>query len=176
MNPRVLVCLSASSAWYGKLIRWATNSKVNHSFIEHEDPFWGGWRATEINESGPHDVAISKLTRIDYIEHWACNVDLVPSLRKMSRFVGSSRYDWGGLLWGLVRSIWAKLTRREVRMALKSNSSWFCSEFVATVFKDAGLKDTASWIPGNISPGELRTFMLLSDHFSLVQQPGDRDG
>jgi len=169
--PRILICLTATNMWYGKLVRWATRSNVNHSLIKHEDPFWGDWRATEINEDGPHDQDIRKLTRIDYIEHWESDIDLLPGMRSMRRFVGTAKYDWFGLLFGLVRAILSRLFGWNVEEAIHTHGRLFCSEFIAEVFKRSNVPGVQEWNTANISPGDLREFMELSSHFELVEDP-----
>jgi len=170
-EPRILCCLTATKKWYGRLIRWASDSKVNHSFLKHEDSFWDDWRATEINEIGPHDCDVDRLQRIDYIEHWESDISLLKGMRAVRKVVGGSKYDWRGLLFGILRLIWIKATGRKVTKAVHSDNRWFCSEFVARVIKESGVPGTEDWEPENIAPGMLREFFLDSPHFHLVEDP-----
>jgi len=168
---RILVCLTATRKWYGKLIRWATRSRVNHSLVKHDDPFWGAWRATEIDERGPRDIDARYLARFDYIEHWESDLDLGIGMRAMGRFVGMARYDWRGLLVGLLRAVLLRVGGWEVDKAIHSHGRLFCSEFVAEVLKRSKVPGTEEWIPANVSPGDLRRFMKASPHFHQVDEP-----
>ena len=170
-RTRILICLTATRRWYGRIVRWATRSRVNHSLIKHEDPFWGGWRATEINEDGVSDRDVGKLTRIDYIEHWESDLDLLPGMRALRTFVGSARYDGLGLASGLIRAIILRVFGIEIDKPIHSHGRLFCSEFVAHVFKKAGVPGVEDWKPANVSPGTLRAFMESSPHFRRVAEP-----
>lgn len=171
VNPDMLICLSATDVWYGKLIRWVTDSKVNHTFVLYNSKFWNQWRAVEIDETGVVDKSVWRLKNLGYVEHWRCDIDLVPAMRSLEAHVGSARYDWLGLLTGMIRSLFLKTTGRELKRAVHSQSEWFCSEFVAELLIRSNIPGTEKWRSANVSPGQIRKLVMDSTCFHEEKCP-----
>lgn len=179
---RILFAVTTSDALYSKILRWAMRSNINHSLILYESKEWGDWWAIEINERGVNKVPIDKLTRIGYIECYECSVDLWPAMRATKDFVGE-RYDWLGLLGGLLKLIIYRLFRKVIKEPIHKDDRLFCSEYVAHIMYHAGLPgagkvdglgqipNTVAWRPETVSPEYLQNFWQASKLFERVDAP-----
>lgn len=171
MSGQVLITLTASDTWYGREIRKATKSNVNHALVLYQSSDWLDWRAIDTQEKGVTPaVSAKKLTRIDYLECWKCSVDLWKGLR-LTKSDFFKKYDWIGLIFGFIRAVLANYLYIEITKPIHAHNRLFCSEYVAAVIMAAGVPDTAAWIPANMSPGDLKKFMGDSPHFTLVDVP-----
>lgn len=173
-DPKVLICLSASDAWYGRIIRWASRSRVNHTFLLYRSDVWG-WFAVEINENGVQLIPPSRLTRVDYLECWRCDEDLLHGLAGMRRWIGAG-YDWRGLLSGLVRLVVRRLFGMSIDGASHSAKRLFCSEAAAVVLRNAAAPGSDSIDPPNTSPGDLRRLFRAHPAYHKVSCPVTRYG
>ncbi len=171
MSGKVLVTLTAADTWYGRQIRKAIKSNVNHSLILYKSSDWGDWRAIDTQEKGVvPTVSAKKLTRVDYAECWECDADLWKGLRATKKDL-FKKYDWIGLIFGLVRILLANYLGIEIKKSIHAHNRLFCSEYVGAVLVATEVEGTETWDPANISPADLKNFMKRSAHFEKVKVP-----
>jgi hypothetical protein len=159
----VLVGLSGSRGWIGRLIRFFQGGDINHAFILRRDPVtgWmnlgadpGGWLSTPAEKARENKVVRLYLP--------PPGVDLNVGLAKL-RYLLGEKYDVGGL----VGMAWVLLLRKfgkKVANPLQSKRAVFCSEIVDMVLDrsgcDLGLKD------GAVDPRQLEEAILKHGGFS----------
>lgn len=154
MSSRVLVCLSASNTWYGKMIRKVTGSTVNHAFIAYESALWGGWNAVQIDQRGVVGVPVQNV-KYDYVECYEFkDVDLNTAFPKSRDLVGDS-YDWLGIVGFLLKIIVWRLFGKRLFNPLHRTGDLFCSEFVVSFLQRAST--VYKWVldldPDSVAPG-----------------------
>jgi len=154
MASRVLVCLSASDTWYGKMIRKVTGSPVNHAFIAYESGRWGGWNAVQIDQRGVVGVPIESV-KYDYLECYEFkNIDLNTAFVPSRTLVGDA-YDWLGILGFLLKILVWRVLGKRIFNPLHKKGDLFCSEFVVTFLQKAHA--VYSWVldldPDSVAPG-----------------------
>lgn len=135
---RVMVCLSATDQWYGRLIRWATRSRVNHAFVAFKMDEFKQWMAIQIDERG---VVITTLKDVldetVYVDGFTCERDLWAGVLKQMRMFGW-RYDWLGVVGFAWKILLYRLFRVDIRNAMQQKAALFCSEFVSQILKNVG--------------------------------------
>jgi len=171
MSTKVLITLTASNKWYGKQIRKALKSNVNHGLILYRSRDWKDWRAVDTQEKGVTPaVSAKKLTRIDYAECWECDLDLWEGLRATKKDL-YKKYDYVGLVFGVIRAVLSNYLGITFNKPIHAHNRLFCSEYIAVVFQGAKLAGTEKWIPANISPKDLQDYMIHDPHFKPVAVP-----
>lgn len=171
MRDNVCIALSASNAWYGRELRQAMyedqistvpkDEQVNHAFIVYASSDWKDWRAVEIQEKGVQPTKeVRHLTRIDYVECYKIpQVDLWQGLRACKNDL-YKRYDWLGLLWGLVRLKVMSWFGWKLNKPHHASNRLFCSEYVAKVIKKSNAPQAYGWTPANMSPKNLQDYLI----------------
>lgn len=128
-NTSVRIVFTASNSLIGRVIRWATNGRVSHVFIQYPDPLWGGEWAAEATVGGVRMVPAEK-ARHSIVAEYECLFDSAKALQSIRSHVGD-RYDYAGLLYfGWAILMW-RIFRKKVRRPFRSASEEFCSEFAA---------------------------------------------
>ena len=123
------IVFTASKSLFGELIRWATNGRVSHVFIQYPDPLWGGEWVAESTVGGVRMVPAEK-SRHNIIAEYECLFDVAPALQAIRSHIGD-RYDYRTLLYiGWAVLMW-RLFRKKVRRPFKNTDEEFCSEFVS---------------------------------------------
>jgi len=167
MSGKVLIALSASNAFYGKLLRKALyehsktpkDEQVNHAFIVYKSSDWQDWRAVDIQEKGVQPtLPVKHLKRVDYVECYELpDVDLWKGLRSCKNDL-YKKYDWIGLIFGFVRLLLA-LVGWKLKNPIHAHNRLFCSEYVAKVLKKSGAPAVDHWAPANVSPKDLQDYL-----------------
>lgn len=164
-NNKIVIALAGTTDWYAKIIQKALDQPINHALILYQDPVWGGIFAAEINAEGlsliPFEIANK---RFDFIEIWECSIDLLPGLTSTRLMIGS-KYDWLGMLAGLFRILWWKVSGQIIEQPVHSVDRVFCSEYVSQVIKSAKVPMSEDLIPVDTSPGHLREWMEQNPYF-----------
>ena len=120
MSGQALVTLTAADTWYGREIRKAIKSNVNHSLMLYESSDWRDWRAIDTQENGVQPaVSAKRLTRVDYAECWECDLDLWKGLRATKKDF-YKKYDWIGLGFGLIRALLANYLGIEIKKPIQA--------------------------------------------------------
>src|SRR5512137_1618498 len=96
-SPTVRIVFTASNTLIGKLIRWATNGRVSHVFIQYPDPLWGGEWAAEATVGGVRMVPVEK-ARHRVVAEYECLFDATAPLQSLWQHIGD-HYDYPGLLY-----------------------------------------------------------------------------
>jgi hypothetical protein len=142
---------STTDTWASQLIRWATWSPYSH--VDLVLP--GGWLLGATPDSGvsirpPVSATGSKRFQVD-----APDAVFEAALSQRDR-----PYDWAGIFgWGLRRD-W------------QDQDAWFCSEFIAWCFEQAGCPLLRAQDLWRITPRDL----LLSPRLRAMGEGGDRGG
>ena len=155
-EPNAVVCLAASNTWYGKAIRWVTQSNVNHAFIAYYSDVHGGWQALQTDKRGLVEVPVEGL-RYSYTECYELPVlDLLTALPRCRNLIGDA-YDTLGIVGFLFKIIVWRLAGRRVLKPLHRKGELFCSEFVVGCLQR--VDDMYSWAmsldPSSVAPGGL---------------------
>ncbi|RLC78977.1 MAG: hypothetical protein DRJ03_24350 [Chloroflexi bacterium] len=171
MTANALVCLTASSEWYGKAIRRITHSNVNHAFIAYDSPLHGGWQALQTDERGLVEVPVENVKH-NYIECYSfSDLDILTALPLCRDLVGDS-YDWIGIAGFLLKiKVW-RMTGKKIVNPLHAAGELFCSEFSATFLQRVeGMYDWMRVVdPSGIAPGGTRKYLGVPSLQELLQR------
>lgn len=170
-RERILVVVSASNGALGKIIRKLTGSPVNHCFLLYESAMWKGWWAAQIGLEGVQKLPAEKVKgKYSMCECYSYRGDLTPGVQKCRKMVGE-RYDFLGILGFLIKLLVWRLTGRRIKNPLHGKHEEFCSEFVASVLKEARIRDFLDCDPASLSPGDVRDKILSYELFQRVEWP-----
>jgi len=158
----IYVGFSTGSGPGSRLIRWLTGGGASHVFVAHWSRSWDAWVLLGADFSGGWSYkSMEQFLRVKpgrrrpkhrLVSLYAVPESLWDGLRKNVRWLGSP-YDLRGLAgMGVVMVAW-QLFRRRVRNPLGGRRAWFCSEIVAQVLRDAGVR--LQLAPGNMDPARL---------------------
>ena len=167
-KSKVLVCFAKHKKWYSNIVLWLTRSKVNHVFVEYYNSFWRKNRAVDIDNTGVCDKPTASFDSFENLERWECSISLNDSLKQMEGFVGTTKYDWLGMFWGVIRLFFLRIFGMKINKTIQSKKRLFCSEFVAEVLKKAGVPGTENWITSDFSPGDLKKFVETNECFKRI--------
>jgi len=162
---KTILCLSASSEFYGKWIRRITRSPVNHAFVMFQHPELSGdrWWAIQVAERGvvlePAERVVGS-PKMTLLECYACTgTDLWPGVQVHFGTLGAG-YDWWGIFGFLLMIEAKRLFGIKIPNLYHGSGQYFCSEFVMTVLRGAGLNWAKCLIPSEVSPANLREMIL----------------
>lgn len=152
-SPSVIVCLSASDAWYGKAIRKLTHSNVNHAFIAYKSSQWGGYWAVQIDNRGVIKIPAEKVEN-SYLECYDFGIPMENAMRRTRDMYGD-KYDWFGIAGFMVKLAAWRTLGRKVKNPLQREGDLFCSEFVARFLQavDGMYPQIKSLTPSSVAPG-----------------------
>jgi hypothetical protein len=171
----VLIAVSASNNLVGRIIRFLTDSSVNHAFILYESRLWGGWWAAQIDEYGvrklPAKVVIPTYKRVDLYRY--AGKTLSPGLQACRYMVGW-KYDWLGIVGFIFKLVIWRLLGKRIFNPLHGRHREFCSEFVSNVLKKAEVPSFSSVDPASISPGDVLSIIKADPLFRRVDVPSIR--
>ncbi len=153
-NMSVLICLTAGSEFYSKVIRKLTHSDVNHAFVAYKSREWGGWWAVQTDERGSVKVPVENV-KYEYIECYEFpELDLKSAMPRMRDVVGD-KYDWEGIGGFMIKLAAWRLFNRKIVNPLHQTGDLFCSEMVTTFLQRAD--DMYGWAmklnPAGVAPG-----------------------
>jgi len=167
-KERILVVVSASDTFLGRVIRWLTSSPVNHTFLVYESYLWGGWWAAQIGSDGvkkiPANHALSKYVMTEFYEYRG---NIARGLHACRAMVGE-KYDFMGILGFLLKIVVWRLTGKRIKNPLHGKHEEFCSEFVASVLKAARVDHFVNCDPASVSPEDVRNWLMTNPRFRRV--------
>lgn len=150
----ICVCLSTSTGWFSKLIRWVTRSKVSHSFLTFRDETLDKVFVMEANGRGFMLVPWDEWKQHNQLVlRYSLRTNAsaqMSSLRKLAEMLGAE-YDYISLLGYALR----RFVKR-MRNPLAKASKLICSEAVARFLyftNDPALAKFAefeTWLPEDI--------------------------
>lgn len=168
-HPRVAVVLVATNNAQGKIVRWASDSKVNHAMIVYEDLLWSGfWKAEAVVPEGvvklPFDPDDPEYTRVEFYIYGG---DLSAGLQDGKWMVGAD-YDYVGAIFGTVRLIFRRIFGTHSDMSIHDHEALFCFEFVINILQGAGVLGASKLSPENTSPAAFRKWLMEHEHFRRI--------
>ncbi len=155
---------------HSRLIRWATDARWSHCWIEYPSELWGGTWAAHSGPTGVVKVPLEKLLTV-YPEHvrFDCLADVRAGFTWAHGAVGAP-YDygviWNGLLYATHRMTHWKWLRK---VAARNTAKFTCSEFVTGFLKAADMRSVAGLVPEFTTPGELYGVVEQSGEFLLSE-------
>lgn len=156
----IAVGFSTSTAWYSRVIRWATGAKCSHAFllvnlmgvpmVFEEGVFGYSTRTLEnMRKDGSQVVAlIPPVVPID------------DAFRESFKWLGQ-RYDYAGLV-GMAWVMLSRAFRHKVKNPLASSHAMFCSEEVTRVLQSAKYPGADALDARSTDPETLRKFLMAS--------------
>ena len=152
----VRIVFTASNTTMGKMIRWVTNGKCSHTFIQLPLPPFHGDFAIQAAFPKVEIVPISR-ARYNIVGEYACGFECDKGFEEIQYLIGEW-YDFRGLaLFGSIKVLW-KLFKKKVKAPWQNAKAQFCSELVARFFMECKLPNTRDWIPERITPEDLRKY------------------
>ena len=175
---KTLLCLSASSEFYGRWIRRITRSPVNHAFIMFQHPDFSGdrWWAVQVAEQGvvmePAEKVVHgpTLTLLECYEYQ--DGSLWPGVQANFDAMGD-KYDWAGIFGFLIMIEAKRLFGIKIPNLYHGTGRYFCSEYCASVLKRSNIHWAKCLDPSTISPANLREmiFCRLGKGWAEVECP-----
>lgn len=171
---RILIVLARSKGLLGKLIRWFTKSEVNHAYIIFYSAEWNDFMAIEIDERGIVIVpAFKEEHKYCYSEEYElknADKDKIITALVAERGLIGAKYDWLGLIsFGFRMLVWRLTGTKDFMHPVHSKTRLFCSEYVANVINDI-VDEKPFSDPANVSPADLREWLINSDLFHKVEK------
>jgi hypothetical protein len=168
-SPKVAVVLVATKDFSGRVVRWASDSVINHSMLVYEDQLWTGfWSAEALLKRGvvklpfdPDDPHYSKLEV--YVYHGDASIGL-PELRHI---IGAD-YDYKGAFVGTLRLVCRKLFGTVSDTSIHDHKKFFCFEFVIRYLQNLKAPGADKLVPENTSPAILREWLVNHQDFQRV--------
>jgi hypothetical protein len=168
MSHIVSIGFCSKDTLLGRIVRYLTNSPINHVFLTFESTEWGGEWVAQADQEGVRLLPIKRaLKGAEYVEQYECLMSLSSGMKEMAKYVGC-KYDWKGVIWGIFCLAMWKLFMVKFFKRHHSLSRMFCSEFVAEILKQSQVPETERWDTSLISPGDIRAFVLMSKLFRKV--------
>jgi hypothetical protein len=179
MKSRVFICFSASDTWYGRMIRYLTQSDFNHVFLSYKSDMWGGWWATQVDDDGVRLLPLEKVVgkkKMPVECYETVSSDVFDGLVSVRDYIGS-RYDWRGIFGFLVKLIVWRLFGKRILNPFHDRAKMFCSEFVMLILQKANIGNTMNYDASSASPEDVRKFLTHSPIFKRKGEPlGGSDG
>ena len=152
------------------LIRWATKSKVSHTFLIFDDLLLGDRYILQADRGGFQVTRLMPFL-LENVLVREVQVDLpIEAIRAADRWVGRVGYDYEGLFGEAIVKI-ANWFKWKIKNPLHAPKSLFCSEAMATLLKIGGYPGSDLLVPDGTSPQDLLEF--LEAHPSAVASRGD---
>ena len=155
---KVSIGFSASQDWLGKVIRWFTQSQVNHTFFLVEDLIPGVPMVMQASRGGFQLITYDRFCKGGkVIKLVTPKQDITAGVTQALQWLGEP-YDTVGL----VGMAWVEIGRRFKRTwknFLHSNSTMWCSEAGVYVLQSAKYPGADKLDPSVTSPQDLLTFL-----------------
>jgi len=174
MLYKITIGVSKTKGLFEWLIRKVTKSVVNHAFIIYQSSTWQSDWAVQVDTKGVRLLPVSKVLHKAkaYKLYVAKGIDLSVGLRESQGLIGL-QYDYMGVL-GFLVYLWRKrFSFKAARNVLHRKDAMFCSEFVATVLRNAGAPGAEDLIPSCTSPRDIMEYL---DHEPDLYQCVVTDG
>lgn len=144
------------------VIRWLTGSKVSHTWLLIDEPYFGIPLVMEATEVGfrliPYEVFAKKNDIVEIVSVDPTRLDSVEaSVKRAAQWLGDD-YDFGGLLGSAVILLGRRLKKRW-KNPFASSTAMFCSEAVVLVLKGADYPGTENLDPEATTPEDLLDFL-----------------
>lgn len=153
-DNHISIVFTSSDHWISRAIRWLTDGRVSHCFIEYSSSTWGGRWAAESAVGGVRKIPIHKAKKDVFAEYSCDGFEANRAIKGLSDLVGE-KYDYAGLfLLGGIYLMW-KVFRMRIKHPTISSQSQKCSELVANLFIAAGLPGTEKWNAEEKTPEQL---------------------
>lgn len=151
MNPKIYVAFYWGTAWLSKLVSWFTRGGPSHVALVYYDSKLSSWMQIGSESNG---FVYLPLRAADVGEVYEFpDLDLWKGYRLNLQWLNAG-YDFGGFVgMGYVMTMW-NWFKRKVKNPLQRSKTWFCSEIVAQILKDAGA--SLELEPGDTDPERLR--------------------
>lgn len=162
----ICICFGTNEKWTSRLICWATEAEYSHTWGEYPSSVWGGEWAAHSSSSGVVKVP-AEAVRQEYPKFVAyeCQADLSKGFEWARKYVGA-KYDYG-VIWNALllvlyrftkwRWLWNVVSRNDAKLS--------CSEFWASLFKNAEVPGAEKLDPELTTSRMLRAFCVKSDEF-----------
>lgn len=159
-HPRVAIVLVATNDFKGRLVRWASNSRVNHAMIVYENLLWGGFDKAEANPLDgvgmfPFYPEDPRYLRLEFY----VSDKLTKGLHKSKHMFGAP-YDYPGAVIGTLRLIVRKFLGTSSDISLHDYEGFFCFEFVIKALQYAQILGSEKLVPENTSPVMFRHWIM----------------
>lgn len=169
LRPKVAVVLVATNDFTGRLVRWASNSKINHAMLVYEDPLWTGyWKAEALFKQGvvrpPFDPDDPRYSKLEFYVYRGDPSAGLPDLR----WTMGAEYDYKGAISGTIRLIARKITGKLSDVSMHDHEKLFCFELVIHFLHNLGAAGAESLVPENTSPAILREWLMEHEDFQKV--------
>jgi len=158
MSSTVKVGFSTSRRLVSRLIRWATRSKISHTWLVVSDSFLGIDMVLQATMGGFQLVtyaAFEKEHKIIAVLDLKYPVD--SGVKQSAQWLGF-RYDYTGLF-GSAFVVFGRWFRRKWRNPLNDAQALFCSEAVVRVLQASGYPGSEALDPSAVTPQDLFDFL-----------------
>jgi hypothetical protein len=162
MSSIVKVGFTSSSGVLPRLIKWATKSKVNHTFLYISDSFLGIDMVLQATIGGFNLLTYSKYAKSNHvvkIVDLAHPVDV--GLKEASLWLGE-RYDYGGLF-GSAFVLLGRWFKRKWSNPWDNSDAMFCSEAIVRVLQASNYPGSQGLDPSAVTPQDLLVFLTLRE-------------
>jgi hypothetical protein len=165
----VKIVFTASNTYFGRLIRWITQSDTSHVMLQYTSDLWGGEWIAEATVTGVRKVPAEK-AKHSVIREYVCKFDAKKMLHSMRDYLGEP-YDYQSIaVLGWTLLIY-KIFQKKITRPLHNHYGQFCSEFISRGF--AGDEDLPkhNWDFTTVSPKEVDTYCkLYPSYFELIDK------
>ena len=150
----IKIGFSTSKALTSRAIRWATRSRVSHTFLLVEGSFFGQDMVMEAVASGFRLVPFATFKKQNEIVTLITPVvPLDKGVEEAVNWLGE-RYNFEGIF-GMLFVLLGRWLGRKWRNPFRSANSLFCSEVNTLVVKESGYPGTAGLDPFSTDPEDL---------------------
>ena len=127
----IKIVFGKSKGFFPWLIRWLTDSSVNHVAITYEST---DWENTWVAEAEPKGVYTTPQNNRTWLFSFDIKYDIANSVKFAQQYFGE-HYDYPSFFaFGWILLCW-KLLKINIRRPWRSASGQFCSEFVARILQ-----------------------------------------
>lgn len=168
-RPKVAIVLASTKGFFGRVVRWADNSKINHAMVVYEDRLWSGFSKAEATflegvEMRPFDPDDPYYLKLEFFIYQG---DITPGLQMVKKYLGAG-YDYVGATSGIFRMVFRKLFGLESAVPIQDHERLFCFEFVIELLQSAQVPGAAELIPGDTSPATIREWLMRHEYFRKI--------
>jgi len=168
-HPKVAIVLVATKDLNGRIIRWASDSKVNHAMLIYEDRLWSGfWNAEATPKNGVARLPFRPDNpRYLRLECFVYNGDAIKGFQDLRDKIGAG-YDYVGATIGTLRLIFRKLLGTKTNVSIHDHDRFFCFELVIQFLQGIAAKGAERLVPENTSPAILRRWLMEHEDFRQI--------
>lgn len=165
----IRVGFGTNERFHSRLIRWATESRWSHTWLEYESILWRGiWVA----HAAPHGVVKVQLAKV--LQEYPVNIrfsyeaNLTDGFAWARDYIGAP-YDYGAIWNGLLYAA-HRVTKWQFlhNVVSRNTSKHTCSEFVAGFLKASKTPGFEGLDPELIPPGDLFNICTRTHGFELL--------